>query len=170
MPQAENYPLLKKAREMYYKATEEEEHLKEAQELFTQLKSEDASLAGLAETYLGSLKMLEGKYAFWPNKKLSLVNEGFDIMEAGIKKSPRNIEALFIYGTTCYYLPFFLGKSDEAEAALKRILFLLRNNAATGYDPELVVNAMKFIRENIELDNKEIRLSDKLIDKYSDKQ
>ena len=93
---------------------------------------------------------MKGKHAFFPNTKLKWVKRGLARMDSGLKKAPDDIEALFIHGTTCYRLPFFFKRGDDAQRDFKEIIKHLPSQAHT-YDPELVVNIIDFLLENAKL-------------------
>ncbi len=84
--------------------------------------------------------MIKGKHAFWPQTKLKHVDTGIEIMNRGLKYDPDNIESLFVYGSTCYYLPFFLGKGGLAKTKLKRIVELMDERAIEMYDNEILLD------------------------------
>ena len=156
---------IEKARELYYSAVENEDKIDPAIDLFKEIKSNNESFSGTAKTYIGSLTAMKAKNAFWPQTKLKYANQGIDKMEEGIKESPEDIEALFIYGTTCYYLPFFFGKSDEAETQLKKLLGLINDDSPKRYGPELIRNAVEFIMEKIDLSNSEKQKAREILNK-----
>lgn len=145
---------LNRARELFYKSIEDKDHIPEAIELFEKLKDNEA-LTGRVTTYLGALTALKGRFAFWPQKKLALANKGLAMMDEGILTSPDDVEALFVHGSTCYYLPFFFGRKDDAIRSLKRIIHLLPEQMYR-YDPDLTNNVINFIKENVELEPVEI--------------
>ncbi|MGH7456927.1 MAG: hypothetical protein ACRENG_36590, partial [bacterium] len=60
----------------------------------------------------------------------------------------------FIHGVTCYYLPKFFGRKDDAQRHLRAIVRLLPENAHN-YDPKIIANVIKFIIEKIKLDDDE---------------
>lgn len=148
---------LKSAREVYYKAIEKEKFLESALVAFEKIANKSKKNRGMATTYIGSLVMLKGKYAFWPQTKLRYVNEGIEIMDKGLAEDPKNIESLFIYGSTCYYLPFFLGKSSLAEEKFKEIIKLMPSINKKDYESEILKNAMQFILDNIKISASEKR-------------
>lgn len=151
---------LEKARKFYYDATQNSKKADLAIKYFTEIKRIDATLSSLADTYIGSLTAVKARDEIWPWKKFELANEGIAIMEKALKSDPNNIESLFIYGSTCYYLPFFFGKSNDAEAKLKRIIHLLNDNSINLYSQELLKNALNFIKENIKLSPEEVKKAD----------
>lgn len=154
---------IKDARLLFYQAVEDEDKLQLAIDKFELLKNKSKLHRGVSETYIGSLTMLKGKYAFWPMKKLSYVEEGLEIMDAGIALDPSNIESLFIYGSTCYYLPFFLGKADLAEEKLRKIITLLNDKTAAKYDKEILKNALTFLKDELELSAGETKKIDAIL-------
>lgn len=141
------------ARQLYYQGLKEEDSLSKAMELFEQLSGQ-SNEPGVAETYLGSLTALKAQYTPWPHKKLKYANEGLDIMDSGLQKNPDNLEALFIHGTTSYYLPFFFNRRDDANRSFKRILELLPERLDE-QDPEMARNILNFIVEKAELNDSE---------------
>jgi len=154
---------LTNGRKLYYLAIEDEDKVEEAIQFFEKLKSEKKYI-GLATTYIGSLVAVKAKHSFFPHKKFEYANDGIELMEKGLKISPNNIESLFIYGTTCYYLPFFFGKAKEAEQSLKKIISLLDN--VSNIEISIVKNALKFIKENIDLTTKELEKVDSFLAMY----
>lgn len=152
--QANTATLLKEARKLYYKSTQDEEAIEKAIEKFNQIKTKDNKLTGVVATYIGSLTAVKAKYATLPTTKYSLAMDGLEQMKLGLTQCPDNIEALFIYGSTCYHLPFFFGKAKEAEETLKRIINLSELNYKL-YDKEIIINSLNFISDNIELSNSE---------------
>ncbi|HKJ68917.1 MAG TPA: hypothetical protein VKA68_13235, partial [bacterium] len=91
-----------------------------------------------------------GKHAFLPQKKYRYVLDGLQNMDQGLAEAPDDLEALFIYGMTCYHLPFFFGRKDEAHRTFQTIVGLLEENYQQ-YDPELVVDVIAFMDEEITL-------------------
>ena len=146
--------ILTKARLLFYKSVEDKDHIPEAIKLF-EILIENEAYSGRAMTYIGALTALKGRFAFWPQQKYSLANKGLAIMDKGIQTSPNDIEALFIHGSTCYYLPFFFGRKDDAIRSLKKIIDLLPEQMHL-YNEELTENVINFIKENLELEQIEI--------------
>ena len=154
-------PQLQKARELYYKATLKEDFLEDAITAFENVSKTDSKLKPITDTYIGSLTALKGKYTYWPQKKFSYANEGIDMMETVVNntnaKNQDNIEVMFIYGSTCNYLPFFFNKGDEAKSALKQVIKLLEKDYQK-IDKELVGYITKFLNEKIEMTEQEKKI------------
>lgn len=93
------------ARKAYYQSIADKNLIDSAIQLFENLRQGDEK--GVTETYIGSLVALKAKFAFLSHEKYRLAKKGLDIMDYGLGKARNNIEVLFIYGSTCYYLPFF---------------------------------------------------------------
>jgi hypothetical protein len=157
MAYSEEHPKFAKARLQFYGAIEDEDLIDMTIELFEEMILDDRKLTGVAKTYIGSLTAMKAAHTIWPHKKMSFANDGIDIMAEGIAFSPNNIESLFIQGSTLFHLPFFFGKSDDAENNFKKIIRLLDDDTIKQYDKEMLSNAIEFILENAELTDAEKR-------------
>lgn len=146
--------LLRQARQLFYKSVEDEEQIDAAETAFRKLMALDKQLEGRATTYLGALVAIRGKHAFWPHDKWRLANEGIELMDKGVAIAPSDVEALFIHGSTCYYLPFFFKRSDDAQQKFRKIVQLLPSQKHA-YDADLLLNVVQFMEENAELDDTE---------------
>jgi len=147
---AETDSLLTQARLLYYESLKDKSRLDPAIAMFKKIGEVEARLQGRAQTYIGSLTAVKAKYAFWPHQKWKWAKSGLRVMDAGLAQSPHDIEALFIHGTTCYYLPKFFGRSDEAQRSLREIVRLLPEQAHD-YDPKMLGNVIKFLMDKLKL-------------------
>ncbi len=143
---------LDNGRDLFYKSVDDERYLQPCLDVFESLK-DHPEYSGRALTYIGALTALKGKHAFWPMQKYKLTLSGLEIMDKGVNKSPEDIEALFIHGMTCYYLPFFFHRAQDARQKFKKIVALLPDNM-NQYDPKVVNNVIDFIKTNVKLDAK----------------
>jgi tetratricopeptide (TPR) repeat protein len=68
--------------------------------------------------YSGSLVLLEAArtWAFWNKKSLS--QKGLAEMDKAVAMDPDNLEARFIRGASCWHLPFFFHRKQQAEQDL----------------------------------------------------
>jgi hypothetical protein len=146
--------LLTKARLLYYDGLKDKAQIEPAIELFAQIGQRQARLQGRAQTYIGSLTAIKAKHAFWPHQKWKWAKRGLHLMDAGLAQNPTDIESLFIHAMTCYYLPKFFGRSDDAQRHLRAIITLLPENAHL-YDPKIMANVIKFLLEKVELTDQE---------------
>jgi hypothetical protein len=110
--------------------------------------------AGRTQTYIGSLTALRAKFAPWPQDKLRFAIEGLRLMDRGLAHDSLDIESLFVHGSTCYFLPGFFGRADDAQRNLRAIVRLLPEKA-NQYDPTIVANVVNFISQRIRLSKKE---------------
>jgi len=151
--------LLTAARSLFYESLVDKSKVDRAITNFEQLMRE-TSLEGKAQTYIGALYAIKGKHVFSPFSKMKWVNKGLPIMDEGIQISPDDIEALFIHGTTCYYLPFFFNRRHQANQSFKRIIQLLPYQYLY-YEPQLILNMIEFLESNLHLTEEEfIRLTE----------
>jgi hypothetical protein len=144
---------LQEARILFYKSVEHKEFIPLSVELWKSLES-DSGFQGRALTYMGALTALKGKHAFWPHDKLKYTQKGLALMDQGRDKSPDDIETLFIHSSTCYFLPFFFKRAEDAQKTLKKIAALLPEKSYQ-YDTAMVKNVINFILQHAHLDAQE---------------
>lgn len=142
--------MLKVGRKQFYAAIEDEKRIELTIALFKRIGQMEPKYAGRTQVYIGALVALKGKHAFFPHTKLKWANLGLAIMDSGLKKEPDDVEALFIHGTTCYHLPFFFKRRDDAQRDFKKIIKGIPQQMPT-YDPKLVGNIVAFLLENAKL-------------------
>lgn len=145
---------LEVARKQFYTAVEDEEHIEPTIKLLERIARIEPSYAGRTQVYIGALVALKGKHAFLPHTKFKWAKRGLAIMDGGLQKNPNDIEALFIHGTTCYYLPFFFRRGDDAQRDFRKIIKLMPQQMDT-YHPKLITNVVVFLLENAKLTDDE---------------
>lgn len=146
--------MLEVARKQFYAAIEDEKQIEPTIARFKRIGQVEPKYTGRTQVYIGSLIALRGKHAFFPHTKLKWARRGVAIMDSGLQKSPNDIEALFIHGTTCYYLPFFFRRGDDAQRDFRKIIKLMPQHTDT-YNPKLMTHVVAFLLENAELANDE---------------
>lgn len=142
--------MLDGARKQFYAAVEDEKQIKPTIALFKRIGQMEPKYAGRTQVYIGALVALKGKHAFFPHAKLKWANRGLAIMDSGLEKDSDDIEALFIHGMTCYHLPFFFRRRNDAQRDFKAIIKYMPMQVHT-YDPELITNIVVFLFENAKL-------------------
>ena len=145
---------LEVARKQFYAAVEDEEHIEPTIKLLERIARIEPSYTGRTQVYIGALVALKGKHAFLPHTKFKWAKRGLAIMDGGLQKNPNDIEALFIHGTTCYYLPFFFRRGDDAQRDFRQIIKLIPQQMDT-YAPKLITNVVVFLLENAKLTDDE---------------
>ena len=146
--------LLVVARKQFYAAIEDEKRIEPTIALFKQIGQMEPEHTRRTQVYIGALVALKGKHAFFPYTKLKWARRGLAIMDRGLKRNPDDLEALFIHGTTCYYLPFFFRRGDDAQRNFRKIVKLMPQQMDT-YDPTLIKNVVVFLLENAKLTDDE---------------
>lgn len=147
--------LLDTGRKLFYASVEDGTKLDSAFLVFEQYKNLYPEFRGRAITYIGVLTALRGRHASWVYTKYNLVKKGLKIMDEGIQQSPEDIEALFVYGSTCYFMPFLFGRNDDARNAFLKIIELLPENIQY-YDAPLMNDVINFLIEHTKLSNDQI--------------
>ena len=145
-------PEFAQARMLFYQSVEDARHIEEAVQLFEEIQRKYADHEGRALVYLGTLRALRGKHARWPYTKLKFVKQGLALMDQGIKKAPRDVEALFIRGATCHHLPRLFGRHKQSLSDLNKVIQLL-DTQPHFHDAELVHNVVEFLLANIHLED-----------------
>ncbi len=148
--ESETDTLLKSARKLFYQSVQSENKIDQAIDQFERIAQKDSDYVGVAQTYIGALTALRAKYSFWPYEKLQWARKGLSKMDQGIQKNPDNLEALFIHGSTCYHLPFFFKRADDAQWAFQKIIDLYPSQNHQ-YEPQLLLNMIEFILSHAEL-------------------
>lgn len=146
--------MLKDARKQFYAAIEDKKLVEPTIKLFGRIEQLAPKYIGRTQVYIGALFALKGKHAFFPYTKLKWARHGLAIMDSGLKKNPDDLEALFIHGTTCYYLPFFFRRDDDAQRDFRKIIKLMPKQMHA-YDPKLITDVVMFLLENAKLTDDE---------------
>ena len=146
--------MLRSARKQFYAAIEDKEQIEPTIKLFERIEEVELKYAGRVQVYIGALVALRGKHAFFPHTKLKWTKQGLELMDKGLEKNSDDIEALFIHGTTCYHLPFFFRRGDEAQRDFRKIIKLMPQQMHD-YDPKLITHVVAFLLENAKLTNDE---------------
>ena len=151
---------LAQARQLFYQSVNDRQSIKPAIILFNEI-FKNKEMEGLALTYIGALTALKGKFAFFPIQKYRHVIKGLDLMDQGVMKNPDNIEARFVRGMTCYYLPFFFNRKETAIHDFKSIVRLLEQNYRY-HDPQVIMNVIDFLLKNAALNKQETEIVKKI--------
>lgn len=142
---------LERARLLFYASVEEKKQIRPAIAAFEELAVAQPEWAGRARTYIGALVALQGKHAFLPHDKWRLANRGLEIMDEGVAMAPEDVESLFIHSSTCYFLPFFFKRGEDAQAKFGELVRLLPQNHRE-FDDAMLANVVQFIAERAHLD------------------
>jgi len=145
---------LEQARLLFYSSVEDKRQIEPAIAAFEALIRMQPEWEGRARTYLGALAALKGKHSHMPYDKWRWANRGLKMMDAGVEMNPEDVEALFIHSSTCYFLPFFFHRGEDAQAKFHTLVRLLPEKHAE-IDRPLLANVVNFIVERAHLDASE---------------
>ncbi|MGC8549515.1 MAG: hypothetical protein ACP5M4_07425 [Acidobacteriaceae bacterium] len=101
--------------------------------------------------YSGSLILLEAArtWAFW--NKQSLSQKGLAEMDKAVAMAPDNLEARFIRGASCWHLPFFFHRKQQAEQDLTFVAMRATQAVKDGMlPPELGAAALDYYGKILE--------------------
>jgi hypothetical protein len=99
----------------------------------------------VAEAYSGSLELLEAArtWAIWDKRRLA--NEGLQKMDQAVNHAPGDLEARFIRAASCWHLPFFYKRKEQAANDFTVIAPQAEAAAAKGtLPPELAAAALDY--------------------------
>ncbi|RME75446.1 MAG: hypothetical protein D6776_03215 [Planctomycetota bacterium] len=91
-----------------------------AERMLAELAKEPGAPA-IALAYYGSARTLAAKrsWAFW--RKGELAEEGLRLMDDAVAAAPGDLEVRFIRAISCYALPFFFDRGDQAASDFARV-------------------------------------------------
>lgn len=141
--------ILEEGRVFFYQSVTDKSSIELALARFEQL-SQQSEYSARARAYIGALEALKGKHATFPHQKLKWVQQGLVKMDQGIEAAPEDIEARFVRATTCFHLPFFFNRKEQAQVDFKTIVELLPENFQY-YTPELIGNVIQFLEAHAAL-------------------
>lgn len=110
----------------------------------------DAGVGNLLDGYVGALRVISGKHAFWPHQKYSRVNEGLKTLDACVAAEPEHLELRYLRLVSTHYLPFFFGRGDSAAEDLEMVVQLLGGDLSE-VPADVLVPAVDFVLQHAEL-------------------
>ena len=104
----------------------------------------------LIMAYLGSVQAVKAKHAWNPVIKMAFLNKVFAILNKAVEKDPNHIEIRFLRYSLQYYVPAFLGYSNNLEADKDKIVQLVKNSERTQLKvpANVLNNIVKFMLES----------------------
>jgi hypothetical protein len=99
----------------------------------------------VVEAYSGSLELLDAArtWEIWDKRRLA--NEGLEKMDQAVNRAPGDLEARFIRAASCWHLPFFYKRKEQAENDFTMIAPQAEAAAAKGtLPPQLAAAALDY--------------------------
>src|SRR5215217_8461973 len=69
----------------------------------------------LLTAYAGALEVVEARHGFWPRERMDPLKRGLPLLDSATAREPGNSEIRYLRLTSCYYLPFFLGRKGSVK-------------------------------------------------------
>ena len=142
-------------RDLYVAGVDNEGAIKQGITLIDSSPYEDP----LLQAYKGAITVLKAKHAFWPAKKMRFLNEGLPILDALVAQNPSHIEIRYLRLLSCYYLPGFLGYSNQVKEDTQKLAALLPEYGHT-VPADLYLNITEFVRNARDLSEEEKKTFD----------
>jgi len=141
---------LEQARQLFYASVADKKQIEPALSAFNELIRIRPEWEGRATVYIGALIALKGKHSTWPHNKWRWANRGLKIMDEGIARNPQDAEALFIHSSTCYFLPFFFNRGEDAQTKFRTLIRLLPDQQHE-FDRRMLKNVLQFLSDHAHL-------------------
>lgn len=134
---------LRQLRQRYYAAVQS---AAVTDKLYAELKKQ-AKPSPVILAYVGSLEALKAKHAYNPYYKIQYLKAADQTMRKAVKADPENIEIRFLRYSYQYYVPEFLGYSEDKSEDVAVIVAQLMAGNYRKQDKELVKNMVGFLEE-----------------------
>ncbi len=155
------HPTLQAARQLFYDAVEDKDLIDDAVDRFERLIDSDPNLAVRARAYLGSLKGLRAKHAFFPLTGIIWAQRCLSQLDDARAEAPDDIEVVFLHGVVCHHLPFFFGRRHDEVVDYRHIPDLLPTSHLN-YDTWILNDIFNNLIEKSRLSSEEIRRARRL--------
>ncbi len=116
---------LDRLRTLYFLSVADDAWLPRAEGSLAWLQTRRAIDPWRRQAYRGAFDVVRAKHAFWPPAKLDFLKKAEPLLDEAVRRSPADAEVRYLRLMSCYYLPFFFGRSwsvKEDFAALARLL------------------------------------------------
>lgn len=114
--------LLQRLRLLHVLSVQEEARLPEARAALNALAAASPGSVGsqarekpLYLAYAGALDVVEARHGFWPRERMEPLKRGLPRLDSATALDPGNAEIRYLRLTSCYYLPFFLGRKGSVK-------------------------------------------------------
>lgn len=134
-------------RALYFLSVADEARLPQAERALSWLVAHGAIRRDLEDAYRGALEVVRAKHASWPPAKLDALKRARPLLDGAVARTPSDLEIRYLRLMSCYYLPFFFGRSWSVEADFAAIARLLPRSAGA-YPPGLRAEVARFVVSN----------------------
>lgn len=141
-------------RKEYYEAVSDSKKTESLYQTLVKAKSSNP----IVLAYIGSLQALKAKHSWNPYNKLSLLAESQKTLDKAIKLLPNNIEIRFLRYTIQFYVPAFLGHSNNLDDDKSKIIALINKKEYEPEDKSLMKNIVSFMSETNKCTPKEMEM------------
>lgn len=131
-------------RNLYFLSVADEKWLGAAGQNLLWLERRDAIGSDLRNAYKGAFDVVRAKHALWPPSKLDFLKRAEPLLDSAAARSPDDIEVRYLRLMSCYYLPFFFGRSWSVKSDFDALARLLPTAGGT-LPPGLLSTVSKFV-------------------------
>lgn len=131
-------------RNLYFLSVADGKWLGPSEQSLSWLERRNAIGPDLRDAYKGAFDVVRAKHALWPPAKLDFLRRAEPLMDSSAARSPEDVEIRYLRLMSCYYLPFFFGRSWSVKSDFDALARLLPT--ATGsLPPGLLATVSKFV-------------------------
>lgn len=134
---------IRQLRQRYYAAVQSSSV---TEKLYGELKKQTKP-SPIILAYIGSLEALKAKHALNPYYKIQYLKAADQTMRKAVKADPDNLEIRFLRYSYQYYVPEFLGYSEEKKEDVAVIVAQISAGNFRKQDKDLVKNVLGFLEE-----------------------
>ncbi|OAQ42074.1 hypothetical protein A5893_02875 [Pedobacter psychrophilus] len=115
--------------------------------------------------YLGSVQAIKAKHAWNPVSKMSYLSKGFDTINKAVAKDPNQLEVRFLRFSLQYYVPSFLGYSNNLMTDKNIIVSILKNSHVSklNINEDILKNMVNFMIDSKKCSPQEIAVLKKVL-------
>ncbi len=131
-------------RNLYFLSVADDEWLAPARQSLSWLERRNAIGSDLRDAYNGAFDVVRAKHALWPPAKLEFLKRAEPLLDSAAARSPDDVEVRYLRLMSCYYLPFFFGRSWSVKSDFEALARLLPTAGAM-LPPGLLATVSKFV-------------------------
>lgn len=138
--------MLEKLRLTFYSAVEDEAQIELLDKyIVDNFSADESKYPPVIVAYMGGIKALMSKHAFWPFTKLSYLSESMEYFARAVKLDPENLEIRFMRFSILHHVPAILGYSEERDEDARMVFKLLMKKDYSSLSKELQQNFADFL-------------------------
>ena len=134
---------------LYHVAAEDEPCVDSLQVLAEDTLTLQSLERPLTEAYLGAVEVLRAKHGTWPPSRLKWARRGVARLDTARESAPEDPDVVYLQTASTLFLPFFMGRGDQAEEDLGDLARILLAGPGT-MAPSVYDRMVGFVTDNLD--------------------